>query len=62
MSEKICPLMAIWQAVIESNTNARVSATCIKEQCEFWAKQKNHYKQKEQYGCAVVLSVHQKIA
>jgi hypothetical protein len=58
MTEKICPFMTIIRAILEDH---KQTDTCIKENCEFWTKQKNHYKQKEDYGCAFVLSVPQKL-
>ena len=56
MAEKICPFVKIWQAVAGVTKNDE----CIKERCEFWTKRKNHYKQQNEYGCALVLSVQQK--
>jgi len=64
MAEKICPFVKIWQAVAGEITIIKTNVTkkdeCIKERCEFWTKRKNHYKQQNEYGCALVLSVQQK--
>jgi hypothetical protein len=60
MTEKICPFMRIWRAAIEQGDTEVFSEQCIKENCEFWTKRKNHYKQQNEYGCALVLSVQQK--
>jgi len=51
--------MRIWQAVA-GVTKTDWNDGCIKERCEFWTKRKNHYKQQNEYGCALVLSVQQK--
>ena len=58
MNDKICPFMLIIKAINGPDKAGSVTPiSCMKENCEFWTKRINHYNQKDEYGCALVLAV-----
>jgi hypothetical protein len=58
MKDKICPFMTIIRVILDDH---KQTDACMKENCEFWTKRRVHYNQKDEYGCALVLSVQDKV-